>query len=205
MWARPPGSCGGPETPRCRAPRGRGRRGRQSGGDRGWPSSGRSAISVRAVTGPMPGTERSRSSVARHAGVDRMRVVRSSSSRRRASSSHAMWASSCRRRRRSRRRRRRLSSAPSMSTSWRRRATRSRNASACSSGTGRAAGAHRLREERDAPRIQRVGLGELPGGAGEVPDLPWIDDRDGEAGSGQGGGGGGLVASGGFEHDHGGR
>src|SRR6202040_999441 len=41
------------------------------------PSSGRSAMSVPAVTGPMPGTERSRSSVSRQTGGDRMRVVRS--------------------------------------------------------------------------------------------------------------------------------
>jgi hypothetical protein len=40
-------------------------------------SSGRSAMRVHAVTRPIPGTERRRSSVSHHAGVERTRVARS--------------------------------------------------------------------------------------------------------------------------------
>ena len=51
------------------------------------PSSGSSASIVRAVTGPIPGTERSRSSCSRQAGLLRMAVSMSSFALRSASSS----------------------------------------------------------------------------------------------------------------------
>ena len=66
-------------------------------------------------------------------------------------------------------------------------------------------GPHGLGEVGDDAGIERVGLGQEAGGAGEVPDLTGIDDGDREAGAGQRGRDGGFVAARGFEGDEGGR
>ena len=52
--------------------------------------------------------------------------------------------------------------------------------------------------------IQRIGLGQLPGGAREIPGLPRVDDHDRQARRRQRGRGGPLQAPGGFQHDQGG-
>ena len=59
-------------------------------------------------------------------------------------------------------------------------------------------------EACDDGGVEGVGLGELPGGAGEVADLSGIDDGDGDVACGQLGGDVGLVAAGGFEDHEGG-
>ena len=168
------------------------------------PSSGRSAMSVQAVTGPIPGTERSKSSASRQMGVERTRVVRSWSRRRRASSSHAIWASSWRCSRRSRSRRRRFCSAPSMSTSWRRRAMSSPERLGLGIRHWAGRGADGFGKEGDDPRVEPFGLGQLAGRPGEVADLPGIDDGHGQPGAGQGGGDRDLIAAGGLQDNDGG-
>jgi hypothetical protein len=52
--------------------------------------------------------------------------------------------------------------------------------------------------------IQRIGLGQLPGGARKIARLPRVDDDDGEAGRRQRRRGGPLQATGGFQHNQGG-
>ncbi len=74
-------------------------------------------------------------------------------------------ASSCGPQHRLARCRRRLRSAVSISTSWRRRATSAASSRVAASGSGRAGGPHRLGEARQHRRVQRVGLGQLPGRA----------------------------------------
>jgi len=49
--------------------------------------------------------------------------------------------------------------------------------------------------------VERVGLGQLAGRAGEVPGLPRVDAGDPQAGLSAGFGDGGLVAAGGFDHN----
>ena len=88
----------------------------------------------------MPGTEASRSSAARQAGVPRMASSRSVSSAASSCCSHARCASRRRTRRGSRSWRRRWRSLVSISTSWRRRATSSPSAWAAALGTGRGGG-----------------------------------------------------------------
>ena len=61
--------------------------------------------------------------------------------------------------------------------------------------------AHGFGKAGDDVGVQRIGFGEGPRGAGEIPDLAGIDDRHRQVGAGQRGGHGGLIASGGFE-DH---
>ena len=104
------------------------------------PSSGRSAIRVRAVASPTPGTVLSRSSAWRHAGVFRMAsaisVSRSESSRCRVASTRSTLLVM----RRLARRLRRFRSAVIISTIWRLRATSSASARACAPGTGRGSG-----------------------------------------------------------------
>jgi hypothetical protein len=51
------------------------------------------------------------------------------------------------------------------------------------------------------PGIERIGLGELAGGAGEVAELARIDHRQRQAGCGQGTGDHRFVAAGGRQHD----
>ena len=51
--------------------------------------------------------------------------------------------------------------------------------------------------------IERVGLGEPPGGAGKIADLTWINHRERQAGAGQSGGHGDLEPAGGLEHNQG--
>src|SRR3954452_5185718 len=103
------------------------------------PSSGSSASSVRALTGPAPGTERGSSSLARQAALSRTAVPRSRSIPASASSSQRRWASIPSRRAGSAAWRR-LRSATSISSSWRRRATRAPRRRVASSGRGRAGG-----------------------------------------------------------------
>ena len=57
---------------------------------------------------------------------------------------------------------------------------------------------------RQRARIQRIGLGQLPGGARAIPGLPRVDDDDRQARHGQRGRGGPLEATGGFQHHQGG-
>ena len=61
--------------------------------------------------------------------------------------------------------------------------------------------AHGFGKVGDDAGVQRIGFGERPGGASEIPDLAGIDDGDRQVGTGQGGRHGGLIAPGGFE-DH---
>jgi hypothetical protein len=67
-----------------------------------------------------------------------------------------------------------LRSATIISMSWRRRATSSPSARACSSGTARL-GPDLLGEASDDLGVESIGLGQAPGGSGEVADLPRID------------------------------
>jgi hypothetical protein len=62
-------------------------------------------------------------------------------------------------------------------------------------------GTNAFSEQRDDLSIERVGLGEPPGGAGKIADLTWIDDRERQAGAGQSGGHGDLEPAGGLEHN----
>src|SRR3954447_16423539 len=103
------------------------------------PSSGSSARSVRALTGPTPGTERSSSSLARQSGLSRTAPSRSRSIASSASSSQRRWASipSCRAGSAAWRRSR---SATSISSSCRRRATRAPRWRVALSGKGRTGG-----------------------------------------------------------------
>jgi hypothetical protein len=106
---------------------------------------------------------------------------------------------------------RRWRSAVIISISWRRRATSSPRVRAAASGTGR--GADRLGEVGDhrggnpsrqaamGPGIQRIGLGEPAGGAGEGADLARIDHRQRQPGRGQGPGDHRFAAAGGLQHD----
>ena len=57
---------------------------------------------------------------------------------------------------------------------------------------------------RQGACIQRIGLGQLPGGACKIPGVPRVDDHDRQACRRQGGRGGTLQAPGGFQHDQGG-
>ena len=57
---------------------------------------------------------------------------------------------------------------------------------------------------REDTGIQRIGLGQLPGGAREIPGLPRVDDHDGQARRRQRGRGGTLQATSGFQHNQGG-
>jgi hypothetical protein len=107
------------------------------------PSSGSLARKVARVTGPTPGTEASRSSLARHTGLVRRARPMSRSSSSIAWASQSRWSS---RRGRSGGAswRRRTFSAARISTSWRRRATRSIRAWRAASGRGRGGGLTRF-------------------------------------------------------------
>ena len=56
-------------------------------------------------------------------------------------------------------------------------------------------------EQGDDLGIERVGLGEPPGGTGEIPDLARIDDGERQTGAGQSRRDGDLEPAGGLEHD----
>ena len=156
---------------------------------------------VRAVISPMPGTEVSRSSAARQAGEPR---TASSISR----SSAASWASKV------------LSVALRVRwTRWLRglaqpvglhadhldhlAAAGDQLGERLAVGIGERAGfgTDALGEERDGVGIQRIGLGEPPGRAGEVTDLARIDHGQRQACAGERGGDGEFEAAGGFQHD----
>ena len=62
---------------------------------------------------------------------------------------------------------------------------------------------HRLREAGDRFRVEAVGLRQPAGGARESAHLAGIDDRDRQAGRGQGRREADLQAAGGLEHDQG--
>lgn len=104
------------------------------------PSSGGSAMRVRAVIGPMPGTEVGRSSAARQAGEPRIRSSISWSSSLSAACKAARVRSMPCSTLELRAWRRRLASMPIISTIWRRRATSSAKPWACSEATGRGSG-----------------------------------------------------------------
>ena len=162
---------------------------------------GRSAIRVRAVVLPTPGTLLSRSSAWRQAGLRRtvasISASRSDSSRWSALSSRSTLL----RARRLARRLRRLRSAVIISTIWRRRATSSASARACSSGTGRGAGATASAKWANRRGVQGVGLGELAGRPGEVADLARVDHRKRQARRTQRRRHRDLVAAGRLQHD----
>jgi hypothetical protein len=48
--------------------------------------------------------------------------------------------------------------------------------------------------------VEGVGFGEPPGGAGKVPDLPWIDNGDWKMGAGQSRSHCGLEPTAGLKH-----
>ena len=93
-----------------------------------------------SVGQPIPGIEVNRFSLARHTGLERISWAMSSSRSASARRSQVTWLAMRCCRRGPRAWRWRLSSAPSMSTTCRRRATRSLSACACGVGSGRAAG-----------------------------------------------------------------
>jgi hypothetical protein len=62
-------------------------------------------------------------------------------------------------------------------------------------------GSDRLGEMRDRLGVQAVGLGQAPHRAGEGAHLARVDDRDRQAGRGQGRRQPDLQAAGGLEHD----
>ena len=62
-------------------------------------------------------------------------------------------------------------------------------------------GADRLGKVRDDPGVERIRFGQQAGGAGEVPDLAGVDDRNRQAGAGQDGRHRGFVAARRFEGD----
>ena len=66
-------------------------------------------------------------------------------------------------------------------------------------------GPHALGEEGDRLGVEAVGLGEPPGGAGEVADLARVDDGERQAGAGQRRGDGDFETAGGLQHHEGGR
>ena len=70
-------------------------------------------------------------------------------------------------------------------------------------GLGAQLGAHLGGEPGQDLRVQPVGLGQAPEGAGEVAGLARIDADDRQAGRGQGGDHDALVAAAGFQHDAG--
>src|SRR4051794_8390026 len=185
------------------------------------PSSGSSASSVRALTGPTPGTERSSSSLARQTALSRTAPSRSRPIPASASSSQRGWASIPSRRagsaawRRSR-------SATSISSSWRRRAARAPRWRVASSGRGRTGGrtASAKRAIASASRRSVLAsrpvarakagvppgggpslLGPPPGGAGEGAPRGGLAAGAGRPGRGRGRRGGAPQAAGGLEHD----
>ena len=88
-----------------------------------------------------------------------------------------------------------------VATRWRRVATRSRSARVSRSGRGRSG---RLDHGRAAGQdlcVQRVCLGQLAGGACEIPYLARVSHDDGMAGCAQGHGHLGLQAAGGLHHN----
>src|SRR5215217_3454488 len=162
------------------------------------PSSGNSAISVLAKTGPTPGTPRESASFSRQVGLSRIAPSRSPSVRASSFSSHFMCASM----------RfptgllaaapRRFFSAVSISTVCLRLARIAANSRASSSGKAWADG---LGEASEHLGVDPIGLGELAGGPSEVARLAGVDRRHGDRRCGQGGGHGSLEASGGLR-DH---
>ena len=62
-----------------------------------------------------------------------------------------------------------------------------------------------LGEERNCRGIKAVGFSQPAAGTGEVADLAWVDHGERQAGAGQGGGDNEFEATGGLEHDEGGR
>src|SRR3954453_22393503 len=172
------------------------------------PSSGSSASRVRALTGPTPGTERSSASLAHQAALSRTAVPRSRSIPASASSSQRRWAA--------------IPSCRAGSAAWRR--WRSGLGARCPLGYqhleqlaparhqgAQAAGGlvrqgsrgrpHRLGEAGDRLRVEAVGLRQPAGGAREGANLARIDDRDRQAGRGQGRREADLQPAGGLEHD----
>src|SRR3954447_2049870 len=160
------------------------------------PSSGSSASSVRALTGPTPGTERGSSSLARQAALSRTAVPRSRPIPATASPSQRRWASIPSRRagsaawRRSR-------SATSISSSWRRRATRAPRWRVASSGRGRTASAKRA----IASASRRSVLASRPVARAEARTPRGLRPPPGRPGRGQARRGADLQAAGGLEHD----
>ena len=103
------------------------------------PNSGSSSRSVRAETGPMPGTLRYKVSRSRQTGLARNVVSRSSSRVASWASSQARWASMVAWTRRGALSRR-LCLAVRIATSWRRRVNKARSSSVCASAGDAAAG-----------------------------------------------------------------
>ena len=119
---------------------GRARRGLRSACRRGFPSSGSSAMRVRAVIDPTPGTDARRSSFSRHAGDPRTPASISPSISESSFSSAAIRRAMLLRIRMTATRFSRLRSATIISMIWRRRATRSASSWVASSASGRKSG-----------------------------------------------------------------
>jgi hypothetical protein len=72
-------------------------------------------------------------------------------------------------------------------------------------GHGPGDGANGFGKQHDDPSVERVGLGQLPGGPREVADLPRIDHGDGQPRAGQRGSHRDLVPASRFQDDDRGR
>src|SRR5689334_9980105 len=164
------------------------------------PSSGSSASSVRALTGPTPGTERSSPSLARQAALSRTAASRSRPIPSSASSSQRRWASIPSRRAGSAAWRR-LRSATSIPSSWRRRATRAPSWRVASSGSGRAGGRTASAKRAIASASRRSVFASRPVARAKARTRRRVDDRDRQPGRGQGRREADLQAAGGLEHD----
>ena len=164
------------------------------------PNSGRSSSSVRAQTGPMPGTRRSNSSRSRQTGLARRVVSRSSSSAARRSLSQVIgaWISAWRRRGALPRR---FCSAVRMATNGRRRAKQGAEFVRLRVGPWPWGWPDGLGNVGQRAGLEGLRLGQLPRGVGKVAGLARIDHRDGQTRRRQRGHHGPLVAPGGFEHN----
>ncbi len=168
------------------------------------PSSGRWATRVRLTTGPMPGTRRSRSSVARQAGQARIAWSMSWSTSLSWRSSHWMcfWnvlLEAAADRRQSGPQAVALGGEPLDQRPAARQ--EARHELRIGAGQWPRGGPNALGTEGQDVRVEVVGLGQLAGGAGEVAHLAGIGDDDGQSPSDERGDERGLVAAGGFEDD----
>ena len=166
-----------------------------------WPSSGRSAIRVREVTSPTPGTDVSRSSAARQIGEPPHGVVDfavqfgelgfEGLQRRLDRALDAGIA--------------RLPQPVGLHADHFHDLTAAGYQFSQSLAVGIRErtwfGANAFSEQGDDLSIERVGFGEPPGGAGEIPDLTRIDDGEWQAGAGQSRRHGDFESARGFEHD----
>src|SRR5215211_7808554 len=138
------------------------------------PSSGSSAKSVLASTGPTPGTLLSSCSLRRQTSLCWTASWSSRSVRSSSFSSQRMWAAPGQDR---------LQSLGFLIRQYARRGFDGR------------------RETGEDLGVDLVGLGQAPGGLGEIPGLPRVEHSHGDPGGGDGRGGRTLVTTGGFQDD----